>query len=114
MRRIGFASVTMIRDVKLAALKTGLQCRAATTRSQAQDNWLPWSDGYSSENLREMQDKDVNIGPILRWFSSGNKPEGSIAASSSPETRHYLQCWDSLVLKNGILMRKFQKKGWVG
>ena len=116
MRRIGSASITMIRDVKLAALKTGLQCRAATTRSksQAQDNWLPWSDGYSNENLREMQDKDVNIGPILRWFSSGSKPEGSIVASSSPETRHYLQCWDALMLKNGILMRKFQKQDGSG
>ena len=92
---------SLIRDVRRIAVETGQLCRAVTTRSKSevQENWLPWSDGYSIDNLREMQNKDINIGPVVWWFSSGSKPEGSIAASSSPETRHYLQCWDALVLK---------------
>ena len=42
MRRIRFVCISMIRDVKLAVLNTGLQCLAATTRSksQAQENWI--------------------------------------------------------------------------
>ena len=108
--------ISVIRDVRLIAVETGQLCRAVTTRSKSevQENWLPWSDGYSIVDLREMQNKDINVGPVVRWFSSGSKPEGSIAASSSPETRHYLQCWDALVLKNGILMRKFKKKDGSG
>ena len=100
--------ISVIRDVRRIAVETGQLCRAVTTRSKSevQENWLPWSDGYSTDNLRVMQNKDINVGPVVRWFSSGSKPEGSIAASSSPETRHYLQCWDALVLKNGILMQK--------
>ena len=78
------------------------------------ENLLRWSNGYSSDDLRDMQEKDINIGPIVNWLSSGSKPEGSIAASSSPETRHYQQCWDALVFKNDILMRKFQKKDGSG
>lgn len=61
-----------------------------------------------------MRRKDVNIGPIVDWVSSGTKPEGSIAASSSPETPHYLQCWEALVLENGILTLKFKKRDGSG
>ena len=115
-RKIWSFCISVIRDVRSFALMTGQQCRSVTTRSRSevQENLLPWSDGYSSGDLRDMQEKDINIGAIVSWLSSGSKPEGSIAASSSPETRHYLQCWDALVFKNGILMRKFQKKDGSG
>ena len=115
-RKIWSFCISVIRDVRSFALMTGQQCHSVTTRSRSevQENLLPWSDGYSSCDLRDMQEKDINIGAIVSWLSSGNKSKGSIAASSSPETRHYLQCWDALVFKNGILMRKFQKKDGSG
>ena len=61
-----------------------------------------------------MQEEASDIGPVIKLFSSGCKPKGSIAASASPATRHYLQCWDALVLKNSIFMRKFEKKDGSG
>ena len=30
--------------------------------------------------------------------------------ASCPSTRHYLCCWDELILKNGIIFRKFDKR----
>ena len=98
------------------ALDTIGWCRSVLTRSGADvvENWLPWSSGYTMKELQDMQKDDVHIGPIIQWFSSGVRPEGSIAASASPETRHYLLCWNALVLKNGILMRKFEKKDGSG
>ena len=98
------------------ALDTIGWCRSVLTRSGADvvENWLPWSSGYTMKELQDMQMDDVHIGPIIQWFSSGVRPEGSIAASASPETRHYLLCWNALVLKNGILMRKFEKKDGSG
>ena len=91
-------------------------CRSVATRSSPEiiENWLPWSNGYTIKDLQDMQSDDTDIGPLIKWFSSGSKPEGSIAASASPETRHYLQCWDALVLNNGVLMRKFEKKDGSG
>ena len=98
--------------VELLASRSEQLCRSVTTRSQSEvvEQWVPWSNGYSIKDLQDMQEEDSDIGPVIKWFSSGSKPEGSIAASASPATRHYLQCWDALVLKNGILMRKFEKK----
>ena len=33
-----------------------------------------------------MQKRDIHIGQIIAWFSSERKPEGSIAASVSPDS----------------------------
>ena len=103
-----------VKDIKLATCSWLRLVRTVTTRSKAQEPWLPWSDGYTSQEVQEMQKRDIHIGPIIAWFSSGRKPEGSIAASASPETRHYLQCWDALVLQDGVHMRGFEKKDGSG
>ena len=101
--------------IELLASRSEQLCRSVTTRSQSDvGQWVPWSNGYSIKDLQDMQEEDSDIGPVVKWFSSGSKPEGSIAASASPATRYYLQCWDALVLKNGILMRKFEKKDGSG
>ena len=65
-----------------------------TTKSQSEvvEQWVPCSNSYSIKDLQDMQKENSDIGPIVKWFSSGSRPETSIAASASPATRHYLGC----------------------
>lgn len=97
---------------KSMSLYTWPLCRLVTTQSRSRtlEQWPPWSECGA---LQDKTRKDVNIGPVVDWVSSGIKHEGNIAASSGPETWHYLQFWDALVLQKGILTRKCEKKdGW--
>lgn len=91
-------------------------CRSVNTRSHTGflENYLPWSNGYSLKDLRDMQMEDKDIGPILGWLETGEKPTSNILTLHSLATRHFVQSWDALVLKNGILMRNFHKKDGSG
>lgn len=78
------------------------------------ENYVPWSNGYSIKDLRDMQMADRDIGQVVSWLEVGVKPTGNIVNVASLATRHYLQCWDALELNNGILMRRFNKKDGSG
>ncbi|KAG6464703.1 hypothetical protein O3G_MSEX014678 [Manduca sexta] len=59
--------------------------------------------------LLEAQDKDTDLKPILEWLKSGAaKPQWSDVASLSSVTKSYWAQWDSLVIQNGILCRKWE------
>ena len=74
-RKIWSFCISVTKDLRSFALMTGQQCLSVTTRSRSEvhENLLPWSDGYSSDDLRDMQEKDINIGAIVSWLSSGSK-----------------------------------------
>ena len=66
------------------------------------------------EHLQMRQLKDPDIAPIIRWKEVGLRPLGKELSHTSPATRHYWLYWDSLVLTEGVLFRKFAKRDGTG
>ena len=62
---------------------------------------------HTPAELHKKQHDDPDIGPVLKWKESGNRPLGPEVCSVSAATRHYLNFWDMLQIENGILMRCF-------
>ncbi|CAC5376835.1 unnamed protein product [Mytilus coruscus] len=73
-----------------------------------------WNMGHTYEKLKELQNKDEDVGPILRWKISGKKSCDNDMHSNSPATRHYYHLRDSLVFQDGLLFRKFEKQNNTG
>ena len=69
-----------------------------------------WNLIYNPVVLRRKQLADPDIAPVLKWKESGRRPFGQEVCVSSPATRHYWSSWELLVIKNGMLMRKFIKR----
>ena len=74
----------------------------------------PWLQGYSLFTLRKKQEDDPDIGPLLKWFKGGHRPKSAEVNASSPASRFYWNCWNSLVLQDGVLFRKFVRKDATG
>jgi hypothetical protein len=68
----------------------------------------PVSEDMSALLSKQLDDPDIS--PIIKWLRDGKRPFGDIVCSASPTTRHYWNYWNSLVLKNGVLFRKFLKR----
>ena len=66
--------------------------------------------GRSAIELRNLQLQDVDLGRILTWKESGPRPYGPDVCSSSPETRHYWNYWNSLEVIDGLLFKRFHPK----
>ena len=60
--------------------------------------------------LQRKQLADPDIAPVLKWKESGRRPFGQEVCVSSPATRYYWSSWELLIIKNGMLMRKFIKR----
>ena len=69
-----------------------------------------WNLIYNPVVLWRKQLADPDIAPVLKWKESGRRPFGQEVCVSSPATRHYWSSWELLVIKNGMLMRKFIKR----
>ena len=83
-----------------------------TTRSKtgSLDDYITWSNSFTIQDIIDLQMKDKDIGPILKWLSLGSKPNGDMSNLESVVTRHYLHCWDALIIKDGLIFRRFHKK----
>ena len=55
-----------------------------------------WSLSLSPAVLHKRQLDAPDIGPILGWKESGQRPFDPEVCASSPATRHYWNCWDLL------------------
>ena len=66
-----------------------------------------WPLKTSFKDVVRLQLADPYIGPIYKWFQAGKRPRGPEVSASSAATRHYWLCWDSLVMKDGVLHRWF-------
>ena len=66
-----------------------------------------WSLSLSPAVLHKKQLDDPDIGRLLRWKESGQRPFGPEVCASSPATRHYWNCWELLQIQDGMLMCHF-------
>ena len=91
----------------------GIPSPVRVTRSQST---RLWALDYSLQDLRKKQLGDIDIGPVLRlrWFELGKRPFGQEVCSTSAATRHYWLCWDSLIMQDGLLLRRFCSKDGTG
>ena len=90
------------------------QLRAVMTRSKDdEDNhnlWTSWKGGHRKGQLSKMQENDRNIALVLTSLRQQSRPTGSDLLLSSPCSRHFANLWDSLVLIDNIVYKKFVKK----
>ena len=77
-------------------------------------HFIPWSNGYCLKDLQDMQKSDPDIEPVFKWKLEGKLPSGNLLSASSAAVRHYVLCWDALVIVNGLLCRKFDRKNGTG
>ncbi|CAC5413535.1 unnamed protein product [Mytilus coruscus] len=94
--------------------KTALNAVKTRKQTNQENECTVWNMGHTHEKLKELQNKDEDVGPILRWKISGKKSCDIDLQSNSPATRHYYHFRDSLVLQDGLLFRKFEKQNKTG
>jgi hypothetical protein len=91
------------------------QLRAVMTRSKDdKDNhnlWTSWKGGHRKGQLSKMQENDCDIALVLTSLRQQSRPTGSDLLLSSPVSRHFANLWDSLVLIDNIVYKKFVKRG---
>ena len=104
--QIDSRSVTEIRETR---------SRSQGQSSKDEENGFRFSESiHSKSELKSMQEKDPDIGPIYRWVTTGNRPHGNDVTMESPESRHYWILWDSLRLVDGLLYKQFLKRDGTG
>ena len=63
----------------------------------------------SKEELQISQEKDEDLGPMIRWMKeSETRPPWEMASSYSGITKAYWSQWDSLQLVEGVLFRRWE------
>ena len=83
-------------------------------RSGGANSAIAWAGDKSVADLNRLQDADEDIGPILRAKLANDRPAGRALVTMSPGCRHYWILWDSLVIQDGLLFKKFVKKDGSG
>ena len=73
-----------------------------------------WASSRSVEELRKLQREDPDIGPIVEAKLEGKRPSSQDMVTHSPATRHYWIIWDSLILQDGVLVKKYLKQDGTG
>ena len=69
-----------------------------------------WAGNFTTAQMKKMQMDDTDIGPIIIWLSDGEKPSSAHMSKKNPCIRHYWNLWSSLVMKEGLLFRKFHRR----
>lgn len=95
----------------LFKLGRGSRTAQVTTRST---NKVGWAMPYSMKQLRRKQLDDEDLRPVVQWMEAGKHPSGPDLHTSSPATRHYVNYWNTLKLRDGVLFREFHKKDDTG
>ena len=88
--------------------------RHDTAKNSIDDVLVSVLSKYTLNQLKEMQEKDDDIGPFMQWLKGGDRPYGTVVAASSPGTRHYWNYWSSMLMKDGLLFKKFYKNNDTG
>ena len=88
---------------------TPSQAKSARGLSKKPKAQIGWSLSLNPAVLHQKQLDDPDIGPVLEWKESGQRPFGQEVCASSPATRHYWNCWDLLQIQDGMLMRCFMR-----
>ena len=69
-----------------------------------------WSSNYSLSKLRLKQIEDQDISCVYKYVEKGQRPYRSEVCSWSPASRHYMHLWDQLIILQGVVFRKFDKR----
>jgi len=72
---------------------------------------LQLPDSHVSDTLRQVQLADPIVGPLLRGKEADTKPDAGSFPTASKSARRFLQIWDQLVVKGGVLCRHLQPAG---
>ena len=67
---------------------------------EEQSHWLPT---WTKAELREMQEKDPELGQVISWLKEHHKPGRTELLQYSQEVRAYCSKWNELVFKDGVL-----------
>ncbi|MCG8047960.1 MAG: reverse transcriptase domain-containing protein, partial [Candidatus Thiodiazotropha endolucinida] len=62
----------------------------------------------TKENIRAEQEKDPTLSLLLQWKQGGSKPSWADVAQYCKELKVYWHRWDALVIKEGVLCRKYE------
>ena len=92
-------------EVRVARLSRGSSSSCA---------YSTWPSRYDKAKLRMLQLQDPDLSPVLKWMEQGSRPFGQVVCQSSPDTRHYWNLWESLLVKDGVLFREFIRKDGSG
>jgi len=65
--------------------------------------------GWSKEELQALQKQDADIGPVQLWLETGVRPPREFLDCDSSELRSYWAQFDSFVLVEGVVYRKFAR-----
>lgn len=98
------------RDHVISAVKT----RKQTSDENNLNNFgTTWNHGHKLEELREMQENDGDLGPIIKWKRKDSRPNSTEMEKYSAATRHYWMIWESLKIKNGLLYKQYCRRDGV-
>jgi len=65
--------------------------------------------GWTTEEVRRLQQEDANIGSVMAWLETGWRPPKEELDIGDPEIKSYWMQWDSLTLRYGLVYRKFER-----
>ena len=68
----------------------------------------------TADELRNCQNNDPDIGPIIQAKVSGVKPTSKEMVTRSPACRHYWVIWGTLEIRDDKLYKKFLKTDGIG
>ena len=68
---------------------------------------LSWLGGYSDAQLKTAQREDKNLKPVINALENRLKPKDSVKAKWNEESRILASRWNQLVLRDGILYRRW-------
>ena len=64
-----------------------------------------WMDKYTNEDIKDMQQADSDIGPVLTWLETAEPSQADLFLSS-PATKYFWLQQDRLILKDGLLYHR--------
>ncbi|MCG8112252.1 MAG: reverse transcriptase, partial [Candidatus Thiodiazotropha taylori] len=73
-----------------------------------------WSSTRCVSDLQKLQSGDPDIGPVLEAKQAGRRPNSQDMVTRSPACRHYWILWESLVVIDKLLFKKFAKQDGSG
>jgi len=59
--------------------------------------------------MAELQGAEPDVAVIRRWLESGVEPTRDRVLSCSPEVKAYASQWESLVMTDNVVYRKFER-----
>ncbi|XP_038062329.1 uncharacterized protein LOC119732798 [Patiria miniata] len=69
--------------------------------------------GYTAEELRSLQDRDIILHRVLTYFGRGHKPNKHERRDDPREVAAILKHWNQLLCKDGVLYRRSTFRGGV-